>query len=258
MKSAVNKINHMNTRHFIQIYLGLTVLLTLAQVRLSAQETVKVVDKKHKEIYYVLKSDKKVRQGPYCKLGCNDSAEVEGFYKNGLKDSIWTGWPASGVYVQGRKTGVWVYYNFMGQLEQKYDHSTNELLYWRFCGTPDSLYFIYFGDDSTKVKLERPPLYIGGEAVQLEPILALVRIPWFTLWLHKNYRKIIINFTVDSSGKTSDYRVTKGISASFDKKLLKALQGIPQTWLPAIQNGKPVSKEHNFMMSFYIVHRHKK
>jgi len=258
MTSAVYKIKHMNTRHFIRIYMLIPVLLTLAQLHLSAQETVKVVDKKHKEIYYVLKSDKKVRQGPYCKLGCNDSAEVEGFYKNGLKDSIWTGWPASGVYSLGKKKGVWAYYNFVGQLEQKYDHSTNELLYWRFYGTPDSLFTFYSGNDSTKIKLERPPLYIGGEAVQLEPILARVRIPWFTVWLHKNYRKIIINFTVDSSGKASGFRVTKGISAGFDKKLLKAIQEIPQTWLPAIQNGKPVPMEYYFAMSFYIVHRHKK
>ncbi|MCX6287598.1 MAG: hypothetical protein NTY96_10835, partial [Bacteroidetes bacterium] len=112
-------------------YIVSLLLLTFVSTINEAQETMKVVDKKHKEIYYVLKSDNKVRHGPYCKLGCNDSAEVEGFYKYGLKDSIWTGWPASGVYVHGRKTGVWEYYNFSGQLEQKYDHSTNELLYWR-------------------------------------------------------------------------------------------------------------------------------
>ena len=161
------------------------------------------------------------------------------------------------MYSEGRKIGVWEYYNFNRELEQKYDHSKKELLYWRFYGTPDSLYYIFSGNDTITLKLDRPPLYIGGVAVMTEPILSHIKIPRFTIWLRKNHRQIIINFTVDSSGKTSNYRVSKGISRGFDRQVLKAVQNLPDDWLPAIRDGRPVTIEHCYYINYTLVRKHK-
>jgi hypothetical protein len=71
------------------------VILTSSSPSVFAQKT-KQITKKDRystfyKTYYVLKSDKSIKHGSYQELRSNnDSVVVNGYYNNGLKDSIWT------------------------------------------------------------------------------------------------------------------------------------------------------------------------
>ena len=129
------------------------------------QQTKKINNKKSKEVYYVLKTDKTKRQGIYKKFGCGDQVVVEGYYENGLKDSVWREYQATGSYSEGKRVRVWDFYCFNGELEQKYDYTNDTLLFYLI---DDSIskkeYKIIAGPDTLRSQLDRPPLYIGGTA----------------------------------------------------------------------------------------------
>src|SRR5688572_19046584 len=117
----------------------------------SAQETSRKVNNMgygRKEIYHVLESDKNVLHGKYerrtnavkvegyYKNGEQDSLwteysvtnkflRIQGYYKNGLKDGLWTVWVSKnklryrGNYKEDRRIGKWKFYNENGELEQE-------------------------------------------------------------------------------------------------------------------------------------------
>jgi len=66
----------------------------LTAIGVSAQTTRKIVDNKElntREKYYVLKTDKQIKQGLYQQSNLfSTRLTCEGYYKNNLKDSLWT------------------------------------------------------------------------------------------------------------------------------------------------------------------------
>jgi hypothetical protein len=185
------------------------------------QEIKKIKNKKNNEVYFVLKSDKAIRHGPYHKFGCGEQVYVEGYYRNGLKDSIWREYQSHGNYKEGKRDGIWVFYYGNGEIEQKYDFTNDSLLYYMI---NDSLrnkeYKIIIGSDTMWSKLDRPPLYIGGQVSIVQKLL-----------LDKSFRypkvprksrvsgQVATALTIDTNGVALNHRVTKSII------------GFPQFWL---------------------------
>ena len=230
-------------------------LLAILPSVLFGQATKKVTEEhKHpysKEVYYVLKSDKKIRHGKYQKLYSNDVLKLEGFYKNGLKDSIWINyrWDGQGIESQGyyaidKKVGVWDFYNFKKELEQKYDFTKNEVVYF----LPDDEkmkegYNVINGSDTIRTQLDQPPLYISGSMQMIEIIVENIRYP--RLALEKGTSgKVYITFTIDSTGKTSGHRITEGIGSGCDEEALRVARLIPDSWVPGLLNGHSVNVEY--------------
>ena len=85
-------------------------LLALIPTILFGQETKKIRNLEDGETYFVLKSDKTIKHGEYKKFAYGRSLLVKGFYKQGLRDSIWE------------------CYNFHGEIILKFDYSKNEQL----------------------------------------------------------------------------------------------------------------------------------
>ena len=194
-------------------------LLAILPSVLFGQETKKVTkepkDSQYKEIYYVLKSDQSQRHGKYQKFVYKKILILEGFYKNGLKDSIWTNYrwdgqdiKSQGYYAEDKKVGVWDFYNFKKELEQKYDFTRNEVVYFK----PDDEkmkegYKVINGTDTIRIQLDQPPLYIGGSMPMFESIMENIRYP--QLAREKGTSgTVYIAFTIDSNGKTSGHRIT--------------------------------------------------
>jgi len=84
--------------------------LALISTLLFGLETKKIRDIEAGETYFVLKSDKTIKHGEYKKFAYINSLLVKGFYKQGLKESIWE------------------CYNFHGEIILKFDYSKNEQL----------------------------------------------------------------------------------------------------------------------------------
>jgi antitoxin component YwqK of YwqJK toxin-antitoxin module len=127
---------------------AITLLLFLIPSIFFGQETIRITNKKTNEVYYVLKSDTSIRQGIYKKWGWNDKSKIEGFYKNGVRDSIWS------------------FYDTKGHIEQQYNFTKKETVFYidlnPFKNTKSA---IINGSDTTKVILTNHPIILEGKHV---------------------------------------------------------------------------------------------
>jgi periplasmic protein TonB len=240
------------------------IILTVLPSVLFGQETKMIVlfkENKSKEVYEVLRKDTTIKYGSYQKYNSNNILVVEGFYKDGLKDSCWTEYQwfdnskrnkMRGNYSQDKKTGLWEFYNFKGILEQKYDYSSEKLVYYYIDPKEkEKQYYVYIGEDSLKTKLNRPPLYIGGAGMMIKNIEENIDYP--VLAIENGIQgTIYISFAIDSSGKTTNYFVIKWIGAGCDEEALKIAKLLTGSWLPGILNGKPVNVKYILQIRFKI------
>jgi hypothetical protein len=95
----------------------LTIFFSIAFLTCKGQETKKItifdIGSYYVEDYYVLNSDKTIRHGEYKKIkSYNGSILENGFYKMGLRDSIWKRYTnaLSSTGCDGEKIGIWKYY----------------------------------------------------------------------------------------------------------------------------------------------------
>ena len=222
------------------------------------QQTKMIKDKKNQETYYVLKSDKSIRHGSYKKFGCGDQVVMEGYYKNGLKDSVWNEYLSYGNYTEGKRVGIWEFY-FNGEIDQKYDYTNDELLFYKDDSTRNIEYNIIIGYDTLKSKLDRPPLYIGGSASLIQELLMGNEFEY-----PKEARKnrvsgvVITTLTIDTNGVASNHRVIKGIGSGCDEVALNNVKELPDNWLPAILDGQKVTVEMDFPTTFELIDKKKK
>ncbi len=226
------------------------------------QETKKVTEELNtqiKEEYYVLKSDKSIRHGNYQKLHNKNVLLINGFYKNGLKDSTWTEYrwdgkskKSIGTFSEDKKIGIWEYYNFKGDLEQKYDHTKKELVYYKLDDlVKNSEYKVIKGIDTIKTKLDRPPLYIGGTVLMFELASKSFKYPKIALE-NGISGKVLIKFTIDINGKTSNHRIYKGIGFGCNEEALRIVKEIPENWIPGQMGGNLVDVEYIIPISFSL------
>lgn len=238
-------------------------ILIVSPVIIMAQETKKVTRENknppYKEVYHVLKSDTATLHGSYQKLNHKGKVLVSGFYKNGLKDSIWTEYlwdgenvKSKGHYSQDKKAGLWEFYDFKKELEQKYDFTKKELVYFKADSREKDEAFRMIKDgDTIKVKLDRPPLYIGGSAMMLEAINKNIRYPREARE-NRTSGKVYVAFTIDHSGKATSHRVIKGIGDGCDEEALRTVKEIPGNWLAGLLDGEAVDVEYVLPVSFTI------
>src|SRR5687768_12606801 len=106
-----------------QLTLCLIFLMHIA----NAQEVKKIVNYRTNpgftEEFYVLKSDKTIKHGPYIKIEAKQIGR-KGFFKNNLRDSTWvtyfTGYAGGpfvnleGKYKEGKKVGIWKEWDWVG------------------------------------------------------------------------------------------------------------------------------------------------
>ncbi len=199
------------------------------------------------ETYYILKSDTSVRQGMY-KLEALGKLVVEGNYNAGKRDSTWIQYNLNGIartrgwFKLGKRTGIWDFFNDLGQLEQKVDFSTGEVLFYQtiFAQHP---FRVISGKDSMITVLDRPPLYLGGTSRLNDDISSEIMLP-----LHKSGERVegtvFVRFTIDSMGKTLDHHLLKGIGNACNEETIRVIKIIPGEWLPGILKGKSVNVEY--------------
>ncbi|WP_160328140.1 energy transducer TonB [Solirubrum puertoriconensis] len=222
------------------------------------QETKKVTEQQGnaKEQYSALKSDPKVKHGPYARYeGRSGQLAERGYYRNGVRDSIWTEyhWGGSKVRARGKyrnneKVGEWEAYDYKGELVQRYDYTKRQLLLdkpsqWAEKVTARAL--------NTEAALDNKPVYIGGWDAVFRTVGMNIRYP--ALALRTGIQgDVRVAFTVDADGKASDFRVAKGIGAGCDEESLRVISLITDGWFPAQAGGQPVASEIEVPVSFSI------
>ncbi|UYZ57839.1 energy transducer TonB [Hymenobacter latericus] len=237
-------------------------LLSLGLISLSVtsygQQTKKVTEHRGntKEQYSALKTDPTVKHGPYARYeGQSGQLAERGYYRNGVRDSLWTEYHwggskvrARGAYRNNQKVGEWQAYDYQGELVQRFDYTTRQLLLdkpnpWAEKVTAKSL-----GAGAT---LDSKPTYIGGWDAVFRTIGMNIRYP--AQALRNNIQgEVRVAFTVDADGKASGFRVAKGIGAGCDEESLRVIQMITDGWFPAQVAGQPVAAELEVPVSFSI------
>ena len=227
------------------------ILFALFPFVLYGQETKKVTieyfNPSYRLIFYVLKSDSSIKHGSY-RLISNGKILVQGYYKMGMKDSLWTEYNQKGklrfrgFYTEDKRTGIWEFNDDKGEIEQKIDFTNSQIILYRtqFAG---STFKVYSETDSIFTLLDRPPLFLGGASRLKEYISDLIVPP-----LHKTREKVLgtvfVEFVIDSIGKTSGHHVLKGIGPRSNMEALRVARSIPDEWFPGILNGRNVTSTY--------------
>lgn len=262
------------------------ITLSLLVFNSQAQETKKIT-KKHKaptytEEYYVLKSDKSIRNGEYTKTDYSGKVVAHGYYKDNEKDSSWSYsfwntniissegkykndkksgiWieyyrtskskkvKAKGKYEAGRKVGVWEYYSPKSELIQKYNHTNNSII--DFLPT-DEEFEVQLDSGIVQTKLERPPMYIGGKFSVSKKINGQVNYPREAM--ENNISgTVLVSFFIDLDGKAVDYKIEEGIGGGCDEEAIRVAKLIPNNWIPGLLDSKPVKVKYTLPINFSL------
>jgi len=218
---------------------------------LFAQATKKVTIKNEnpptKEIFYVLKSDNETKHGPYKKTAYKNAVIVEGYFKHGSKDSVWTEYDWSGTrlknkgfYEKGKRTGIWDFYNYKGELEQQYDYSNNKIVFVKINEKEkDNEFKIISKGDTLKTKLDSAPYYIGGSSTMFESLINGIKYP-SSAKDQGISGKVFIAFVVNKEGKAINHFVLKPLQKECDEEALRVVKLIPDNWIPGILNKEAV------------------
>lgn len=230
------------------------ILLLILTPFIYSQETIKKTKNLSNldctEVYNVLKSDKSILHGSFQRLSLKGTIYLEGYYKNGLKDSIWKeyNWNGKlfkiGTYNSDKKVGLWEFYDYQGNHELTFNFSTNEPIFFKQDNNEKNKKYNIISAEGYKMdKLDRPPLYLGG-SVEIGKLIGS-KIKYPVIAQENNVSGVVeISFTIDINGKTSNYKVKKGIGSGCDEEALRVVKMIPENWLPGIYNGQTVTVEY--------------
>ncbi len=226
----------------------LTTLLLITAVTSAFSQKTKRITTDHgwyNEEFTVLKADKNIKHGPYSSHSRSGRLITKGFYKNDLKDSLWQEFDmlgkvvGTGIYTQGKPTGVWTYYDHTGQPENKYDHTTGQLIYHHVTRADTALWGVMVNGEQEWVRLDRPPIFVPGEQIKFRPLVYALRYP-STAVFNGIGGKVWIGYIVDEYGQVKDHQVLRPAEASLNAEAMRCVKLIEGMWLPGIYKGKPV------------------
>jgi protein TonB len=159
----------------------------------------------------------------------------------------------SGLLDRRTKVGEWEYYGITASKEmvvvQRYDHTTNKLIYFRPVGE------VSYSTETAPGKwvrhaVDRPPLFIGGDAA-LAVYTTQLQYPQQAQ--DRNIQgQVTIGFVVDKQGKTGAHRVLRSIGGGCDQEALRVAKTIPDEWIPAQIAGKDVAVEYELTLTFRL------
>lgn len=212
----------------------ISLLILIVPLSLFGQATIRISNKKTNETYFVLKSDTSIRQGSYKKWNWDNKLIIDGYYKHGKKDSVWT------------------FSNDQGVVDQKYNYTKSILLLEieKSYLTPHKIK-IPSQFDSITVTLDKNPVYIGGLNVLHQFISDNLNYPDSAKWSNIT-GTVYITFTVSKNGNAINHKVIKGVAPILDKEAMRIVKSIPGDWIPGVYNGKTVDVPYYIPIHFEI------
>lgn len=143
---------------------------------------------------------------------------------------------AQGLYAQGKRVGVWLYYDRQGRVIHKVDYFGNQLLYWR----PETGQAV-----SGQAATSHPVLYLGGKERLKEEIYHSMDSNFNVLYDVAKSGVVEFSFAVDIAGQRTGVSLASGASPTrYEKLLLASLGRVPATWLPQAVAGKLVAADY--------------
>jgi TonB family protein len=166
------------------------------------------------ESYNVLKANAEIKHGAYQKQ---------------LRGKILV----KGQYDNNNKSGVWEFYNLEGQISQKYNFSTDELIYDRQLE----------GQKFDTTNYSRPALFIGGFHAMYLDMMYHLRYPAEAVRMNVQ-GEVRIKAEVTADGNATNEEVIQGIGFGCDEEVLRVFRLVSNQWIHALdKNGNPVASE---------------
>jgi len=188
--------------------------------------TIKNIDLQITEKFTVLKNEKKIRQGSYEKYLIFPQKN-----KNILIEK--------GEYENNKKVGVWTYFDKKGNISLQYSFDNDSVL-------------IYNGEQMYNQRINRPLLYLGS-------MNEIIHICNFGLRLSPEAQmlgqsgKVIVDIKLSENGEVIDYVLKNGINKLLDNEAIRVAKLIPQSWLPAINNGEHIKSSYRMPITFVML-----
>ena len=176
------------------------------------------------ERFYALKSDPKIKQGPY-----------KAFFRR--KTLI-----ASGNYNKNAKTGTWQFYDIRGQLVEKYNYDNKRFIYEAPLFATDDFSYFLDGAINKGDKLTRP-IKPGGIYYGYIPYVNLFQLPFNMTGIDTYDFEAYIELLISPLGRLADYNVrVVSPNYEYDQSFnldVNLFSEEDRTFQPATLNGKP-------------------
>lgn len=212
----------------------IALLFTFFPAILIGQKLNKITNSEKNETYFVLKNNQSVKHWEYKKFSYDNVLLMKGYYKNGIKDSIWE------------------CYDQKGKITLSYDFSNNKVLLFNPSNKiKDKKYSIVNNMNQADTKLSYPPVLLGGDELFLSELLLDFFYPPQALE-NGISGKVYIVFTVDKFGKTSNYHIDKPLGYGLDEEAIRIIKSVEEFWLPGFINDQPVDVEVVFPINFQL------
>jgi hypothetical protein len=216
-------------------------LLAMVPFCLFAQDhqtNKKTLSRHLREVYDVLKTDWKTKDGSYAVI--NDDGQTI----------------VRGAYTKGRKSGVWSYFDYNGRLVQRFDFSDDSLVYQ----DRDSLSVVHndfqipgIVDDSAKVGA---PYKIGGPEYGFYLLYDERDIPAEVRSATSTAQMTFI-LTISEKGALEAYRIVFSGGGFNDITIPRSVKGLPREaceFAAATLDGHPVRSQISWMIPLNISH----
>lgn len=189
--------------------------------------------------FTVLKKNKTIKHGTYKSTYVNGNPRLEGYYKNGNKDSLWIYFDPSkpiiasrGYYKDGKKTGTWQYFDDKEQPMHLYNHSTGVLNFTTFEDT-NKTHFVRLNDSIIETKVNRPAFFLLGEKHKMRIVRDNIVYPQ-TAINDNIFGTVIVSFFVNKYGEAIDHAISQSIGGGCDEEALRVVKLLPHEWVPGI------------------------
>jgi TonB family protein len=123
--------------------------------------------------------------------------------------------------------------------------------------------FIFTGCTERSLEDDKIIIEPEGEELIIDPVESMPSFPGgedsLTGYLNKNYQwvvgqskvegRVVVGFVVNEKGELKEIEVLKSLCSSCDKEAIRLVENMPP-WIPAEENGKPVTKRMMLPISF--------
>jgi hypothetical protein len=200
----------------------------LYSINCFAQETVRKSNRLSDSViekFSVLKSDRETKSGPYSALFRRKTVIADGNYTN------------------GKKTGIWNFYDTDGKLSQTFNYDTNSFSYVARLDTGSDLLFM-FDEKLKKTDTVTRPLKIGEPYYGYIPYVTTFRLPFETFDVNTDLFDAAVELLISPMGRLAEYKVhlvspfyQYDHTISLDVNLFSEED---KTFVPATLNHKPI------------------
>ncbi|MFD2246279.1 energy transducer TonB [Pontibacter ruber] len=188
--------------------------------------------KHYNQRYHVLQDNPKLKHGPFT-MGA-------------------AGWRSEGQYEMGKRSGLWSFYGWRDKLEYKFDFTTNQEVFAdRKSDTIRNEVKVYQHGELVKTKVGNRPFYFGGDSRMFFFLGKNIRYP-IAAQRARVEGVAVISLDIDEDGKASNHEVVKKVGYGIDEEALRAISLLPNEWVPAMIDGKPVKSRHYVPIKFTI------